>query len=104
MIENKRLQREKKTVGIMIKMYCNNHHKQNNNICENCNKLLLHALDKIDKCVFHQFKTVCSRCKVHCYKKVMRDKIKEVMRFSGSRLLIYHPMLGIKHLMDKYRY
>lgn len=46
-------------------------------------------------------KTTCSRCKVHCYKKDMREKIRAVMKFSGPRLIIYNPIELIKHAINK---
>ena len=30
----------------------------------------------------------------------MRDRIREVMRFAGPRMLLYHPILGILHMLD----
>ncbi len=31
----------------------------------------------------------------------MKEKIKTVMRFSGPRMLIYHPIMAIRHLIGK---
>jgi hypothetical protein len=45
-------------------------------------------------------KTFCSNCKVHCYKPEMREKIKEIMRFSGPRMIFYHPIMAIRHLIE----
>ena len=44
--------------------------------------------------------TFCSNCKSHCYSPEMRGKIKDVMRFSGPRLLLSHPILAIRHAID----
>ena len=44
-------------------------------------------------------KTFCANCKVHCYKPEMREQIRQVMRFSGPRMLLYHPFLAIWHLV-----
>ena len=30
----------------------------------------------------------------------MRNKIREVMRFSGPRMIFHHPILAIKHLVQ----
>lgn len=48
-------------------------------------------------------KTFCSNCRVHCYKPAMREKIRQVMRFSGPRMLFYHPMLAIRHVVESKR-
>lgn len=45
-------------------------------------------------------KTFCSNCRVHCYKPEMREKIREVMRFSGPRMIWYHPMAAISHVLE----
>ena len=45
-------------------------------------------------------KTFCSNCKVHCYRPDMRERIRAVMRFSGPRMLLYHPITGIRHFLD----
>ena len=29
----------------------------------------------------------------------MRDKIREIMRYSGPRMLLYHPLLLVKHML-----
>ena len=44
-------------------------------------------------------KTFCSNCKVHCYKEEMKEKIKIVMRYSGPRMLFYHPVMALKHVI-----
>ena len=45
-------------------------------------------------------KKFCSCCKVHCYKSGMREKIREVMRFSGPRLIFYHPIMAVRHIVE----
>ena len=55
---------------------------------------------RLDKCPFQENKTFCSNCKIHCYKPFYREKIKEVMRFSGPRMILYHPILAIKHVVE----
>ena len=36
--------------------------------------------------------------RVHCYQTEMREKIRQVMRFSGPRMLLYHPALALWHV------
>lgn len=45
-------------------------------------------------------KSFCSKCPIHCYKKDMKVKIKDVMKSSGPRLIIYSPMQFIKHIFE----
>lgn len=99
--DKNRLAREKKTIEVMIKMYCKSHHNKKFELCENCDSLLKYANNKIDKCLFGEQKPVCNDCKIHCYTKEMRNKIKEIMRYSGPRMFLNHPFLAMMHFIDR---
>ena len=99
-----RIEREKRTVGIMVKMYCDNNHEKVGAICSECNELTEFANDRINRCIFQNDKPVCSECKIHCYRPEMREKIKTVMRYAGPRMIFRHPIIGIRHLIDKRRF
>jgi hypothetical protein len=99
-----RIDREKVTIRKMIGIYCRHHHHTKKNLCPECNELLVYALARIDKCVFGNNKPVCAECKVHCYKKDMRDKVRQVMRYAGPRMLFRHPVLAIMHIVDKRKF
>ena len=90
---------EKKIVGEMIRLYCRKKHGMKKSLCSECGALYAYAVGKIDKCPFIKEKTCCSACKVHCYSQDMKNKIKTVMRFSGPRIFLYHPILVIKHMI-----
>lgn len=94
----KKRQGEIQIVSQMIKLYCNKKHKRNDGcLCEECKKLLDYACSRIDMCRFLETKTFCSNCRTHCYHPKMREKIKEVMRYSGPRMIFYHPAACIRH-------
>ena len=97
-IESKR-EREKRTVAFMIALYCRKNHKCTD-LCEECQALHDYAMLRSDKCPFMETKTFCSNCKVHCYKPEMREKIRRVMRFSGPRMMLYHPVMAIRHVVE----
>ncbi len=101
-IESRR-EREKRTVRFMIKLYCNKKHGTKDELCLDCQALKDYAMLRIDKCPFMETKTFCSNCRVHCYKDKMREKIREVMRFSGPRMMFYHPVMAVRHLIESYR-
>jgi hypothetical protein len=98
-----RMRRERKTVETMIHIYCHKQHKSHDKLCPECNKLFDYAKRRLDKCLFQDNKTTCANCKVHCYKPEMRDKIKDVMRYSGPRLFYCHPLLALFHFFDGFR-
>ena len=98
---NKR-QEEKTTIAYMIQYYCKHKHHEKE-LCKECQKLLDYAQQRIDKCPFMETKTFCSTCKVHCYKKDMRERIREVMRYSGPRMLFHKPMMALRHVYIEYK-
>lgn len=98
-VENKRL-REKQIVSQMIALYCRKKHKCKKVLCDDCRSLKKYAEMRIEKCPFMETKTFCSNCKVHCYKAQMREQIRKVMRFSGPRMIIYHPVIAIRHVIE----
>ena len=90
---------EKKTVSTMIKLYCNKNHNTKEQLCTECLELNEYTLKRLDECKFGNNKSNCGACKIHCYKNTMREKIIIVMRYSGPRMIIYHPIMAIKHLV-----
>ena len=40
-------------------------------------------------------------CNVHCYRPDMREKIREVMRFSGPLMIFHHPMEALRYILTK---
>ena len=91
---------EKRMVEYMIHYFCKKHHK--GEACE-CEELIHYAHMRIDKCPFMETKTFCSNCKVHCYNAEMREKIREVMRFAGPRMLFVHPVMAVRHVIESNR-
>ena len=98
-IEKKR-EKEKEVVTLMIRLYCRKKHGTKTGLCTECADLAEYACDRSDHCPFMENKTFCSNCKVHCYKPDMREKIREVMRFSGPRMMLYHPVMAVQHLVS----
>lgn len=88
---------EKQVVAQMIRIFCKKQHHQAD-LCPDCQKVLSYAMDRSDHCPFMESKTFCSNCKVHCYRPEMREKIREIMRFSGPWMLLYHPVLAVSHM------
>ena len=97
-----RIEREKKTNTLMIEIYCRKKHGNKKGVlCDECKELLEYAHKRLSFCKFGENKSTCSRCPIHCYKRDMKLKVKEVMRFSGPRLIIYNPMELIRHALNK---
>jgi hypothetical protein len=95
-----RLRRERITIDKMIALYCHGQHGTAHNLCADCTGLQAYAHQRLEKCVFGTEKPTCANCPVHCYKPEMRQKIRVMMRYSGPRMLLYHPVLAVMHLLD----
>ena len=93
------LKREADTVLAMVRIYCHAHHStKGDNLCSECQELADYAFKRLSCCPFKEDKPVCAKCKVHCYKPAYREKISEVMRFAGPRVMFKHPILSLEHL------
>lgn len=95
-----RLKRERRTISVMIAMYCRAQHGQAEGLCPQCSALEDYAMQRIEKCPFKADKPTCANCPVHCYKPAMREQVRRVMRYSGPRMLLHHPVLAILHILD----
>ena len=70
-------------------------------LCGDCRELLEYSLARLEHCKFGNAKTKCHKCPVHCYRPDMREKIRTVMRFSGPRMLLYHPLEALRYLFSR---
>lgn len=100
--ENRRLRRERKTVLAMVEMYCRHHHGKEN-LCDECGALAAYADRRLDLCPYGVGKPSCANCPIHCYRPDPRERMREVMRFAGPRMIFRHPYLAIMHLVDERR-
>lgn len=98
MLDDKR-KKEKEIVEMMIRLYCKKNHYQKE-MCSSCESLKEYAFERIDRCPMMANKTFCSSCKVHCYSKQRQIEIKKVMKFAGPRMIFYHPILCVRHIID----
>ena len=108
----RRVRREARTVELMIRMYCRDHHspaqrssgsRRDRVLCPDCAILLDYSLLHLHRCRFGGEKPTCDRCSVHCFSPDMRDRIKTAMRYAGPRMTYRHPYLAVRHLMDRRR-
>ncbi len=96
-IEEKR-QNEQTVLNQMIRLYCRGKHHKKRELCQECRMLSEYAAVRIQKCPFMETKTFCSACKVHCYAPEMRERVRDVMRYAGPRMIFYHPVLAVRHM------
>ncbi|MEW6337485.1 MAG: nitrous oxide-stimulated promoter family protein [Acidobacteriota bacterium] len=97
--ETARLRRERKTVDAMVRMYCRAHHG-GPTPCRECADLATYAGHRLDRCPYGADKPTCVNCPIHCYRPEPRERMREVMRWAGPRMLWRHPFLAVMHLID----
>jgi len=67
-------------------------------LCPDCQKLLAHALVKRAVCPM-QPKPACKHCPKHCYHPRYRQEIREVMKYSGRKLVLRGRLDYLLHLL-----
>ncbi len=96
--KERRLSREHKTIESMIHIYCERKHGTKQDLCVQCQELFDYATLRLVKCPFQEDKSTCANCAVHCYRPEMRERVRDVMRYSGPHMLYRHPYLAFMHL------
>lgn len=78
---------QKQTLRQFIEVYCwKKHNSKKGELCPDCSDLWEYAQSRLAKCPYNP-KPKCKDCVTHCYKPEYRQKIKEVMRFSGMHFV-----------------
>lgn len=95
-----RLEREQSTVQLMIGLYCKDHHHSAPGLCPECQELSDYAMNRLAHCKFGERKPTCGKCTVHCYRPDRRNRIQEVMRYVGPKMVFTHPIIGLRHFID----
>jgi hypothetical protein len=81
------IERDLTALREMVGVFCRTKHKPpGGGLCPDCLSLLEYATQRRQKCPYDP-KPACKDCRTHCYRPEQRAKIREVMRFSGLRLL-----------------
>ena len=101
--ETARVRREKKTVRCMVEIFCRKQHASPEGLCSECADLLSYALWRLDRCPYGTEKPTCAHCPIHCYQPEMRERIRDVMRFAGPKMIFSHGILALRHVLDGMR-
>jgi hypothetical protein len=96
----RRMARERHTVFLMIGLSCRERHGSRQDLCSRCRELWDYAQRRLDLCPFAEEKPTCVACPIHCYTAAMRERVRDVMRYAGPRMLRRHPVLAVRHLLD----
>ncbi|PLY06025.1 MAG: nitrous oxide-stimulated promoter family protein [Desulfuromonas sp.] len=91
-----------KILALFTSVYCRDHHAagrsrldglpqelaalEKYSCCAECRDFLLYAIDRRLKCPLDD-KPACKHCHIHCYRPGHREKVREIMRYSGKSLI-----------------
>ena len=99
-----RLRREQRTIRAMLQIWCEaqplHQRSRYGELCAGCAGLYEYASYRLVKCPYGEDKPTCVKCPIHCYGHEKKVAMQNVMRFSGPRMLLRHPVLAIRHLRD----
>jgi len=90
--------RERITFEKMLSIYCGGHHSEP--ICSECDELRSKLKEILASCPFGESKPLCSQCSANCVDPEMRQRVMDVMHYSGPRMLFRHPTLTMLHFLD----
>ena len=103
---------EKHIVTVMMRLYCRKHKSHRarakeggtpGGLCPDCVQLLDYAYKRLDHCRYGADKPSCRKCPIHCYKADMREQMRIIMRWAGPRMILYHPVDAVKHMIREMR-
>jgi hypothetical protein len=94
-----KINQEKQTIKCMIILYCHRQHHTKDSLCERCSELYQYAISRLTFCRFGEDKPTCENCHKHCYRRDYQQQIRKIMRYAGPRMIIYHPIMAIRHLL-----
>lgn len=111
------VQRDLRTLARFIAVYCQNKHAEEPkapvelkthdvaaiagdplSLCSECTKLLAHAFVKRSRCPMDP-KPACKHCPQHCYHPAYRERIRDVMKYSGRKLVLSGRLDYLFHLL-----
>jgi Nitrous oxide-stimulated promoter len=114
---DKDLRKDLKTLAMFIHIYCRYKHRdapkttatlkthdvtaiagREIHVCPDCARLLAHAFTKRTHCPMDP-KPACKHCPNHCYHPAYRAQIRQVMHFSGKKLLLSGRLDYLFHLL-----
>jgi hypothetical protein len=95
-----KIERERATIEVMLRLYCQGNHQPVAEICDVCGDLMAYAEQRLRKCPFQEEKPPCADCPIHCYQPKLREQVRQIMRYAGPRMFFRHPIFTVRHWLD----
>jgi len=94
-------QKDIKLIGKFVEVYCAGRHGGieraafslpaglgERRLCPECSTFMQYAVTRRMKCPLEAEKPTCKHCRIHCYNKANLEKVKEIMAYSGKKLML----------------
>ena len=88
-------------IGTFVEVYCAGRHGSTRRVifplpaglgerrlCSACSEFLAYSMAKRMKCPLESEKPTCKACRIHCYATAQRKKVREIMAYSGWRIML----------------
>ena len=92
-----KIEQDKQTIRLMVGLYCR-HRLPVREIPEEDEQLIDYAEQRLTHCRYGEMKPACKHCATHCYKPDMQEKVREVMRWTGPRMIFFSPKVAFRHI------
>jgi hypothetical protein len=97
----KQQKKDIRLIGKFVEVYCTGRHGPvertpfplptglgERRICPKCSLFLHYAVTRRIKCPLEVEKPTCKHCRVHCYNTANLEKVKQIMAYSGMKLML----------------
>ncbi|NVN90169.1 MAG: nitrous oxide-stimulated promoter family protein [Desulfuromonadales bacterium] len=97
----KRQKRDIRLIGSFVQVHCSGRHGSVRRssyplpaglgdilICPDCAHFMKYVVTKRLNCPLEAEKPSCKHCRIHCYAAAERKKIREIMAYSGRRMIM----------------
>jgi hypothetical protein len=97
----KQQKKDIRLIGKFVEVYCNCKHcdaemssfvlpagLDSRMVCQECASFLEYAITKRLNCPLEAEKPSCKHCRIHCYTPQQREKVREIMSYSGRKLML----------------
>lgn len=75
--------------------------KYNKDTDLNLEEIKSYSLKRLDNCIHIGEDIFCGFCEIQCFGDKYKKEIRSIMRFSGPRMILYHPIMAIRYLKAK---
>lgn len=97
----RQMKKDIRLIGKFVEVYCGGRHTASEKqpfllpgelgrrrLCPDCAAFMQYAVSRRIRCPLEAEKPTCKHCRIHCYNKPNLAKVKEIMAYSGRKLIM----------------